>query len=198
MRIGLFGGSFNPPHQGHRLASLIALRRLGLDRCWWLVTPGNPLKENSHLPSLADRLRAAQRVANHPRILHDPPAVTRLMAFEDYGMRIEVRFWIADPMNGVNNVRSDVNRAIWRLFRDNGLRDIERQSLTIRMDFADFDDYWQPFQGGQGPVGGYFAKLAPELKARIKDAVYDAYCSGAADGPRSMTATAWAVRGAVP
>jgi small-conductance mechanosensitive channel len=60
--------------------------------------------------------------ANHPRILHDPPPVTRLMAFEDYGMRIEVRFWIADPMNGVNNVRSDVNRAIWRLFRDNGVK----------------------------------------------------------------------------
>jgi small-conductance mechanosensitive channel len=60
-------------------------------------------------------------VANHPRILHDPPPVTRLMAFEDYGMRIEVRFWIADPMNGVNNVRSDVNRAIWKLFKDNGV-----------------------------------------------------------------------------
>jgi small-conductance mechanosensitive channel len=61
-------------------------------------------------------------VANHPRILHDPPPVTRLMAFEDYGMRIEVRFWIADPMNGVNNVRSDVNRAIWKLFRDHGVK----------------------------------------------------------------------------
>jgi small-conductance mechanosensitive channel len=61
-------------------------------------------------------------VANHPRILHDPPPVTRLMAFEDYGMRTEVRFWIADPMNGVNNVRSDVNRAIWRLFKDNGVK----------------------------------------------------------------------------
>jgi small-conductance mechanosensitive channel len=63
-----------------------------------------------------------EAVAHHPRILHDPPPVTRLMAFEDYGMRIEVRFWIADPMNGVNNVRSDVNRAIWKLFRDNGVK----------------------------------------------------------------------------
>ena len=44
------------------------------------------------------------------------------MAFEDYGMRLEVRFWIADPMNGVNNVRSDVNRAIWRIFRANGVK----------------------------------------------------------------------------
>jgi small-conductance mechanosensitive channel len=63
-----------------------------------------------------------EAVEHHPRILRDPPPVTRLMAFEDYGMRIEVRFWIADPMNGVNNVRSDVNRAIWRIFRENGVK----------------------------------------------------------------------------
>jgi small-conductance mechanosensitive channel len=58
---------------------------------------------------------------DHPRILKDPGPVTRLMAFEDHGMRLEVRFWIADPMNGVNNVRSDVNRSIWRLFRRHGI-----------------------------------------------------------------------------
>jgi nicotinate-nucleotide adenylyltransferase len=45
MRIGLFGGSFDPPHEGHVLASRIALRRLKLDRLWWLVSPGNPLKD---------------------------------------------------------------------------------------------------------------------------------------------------------
>lgn len=84
------------------------------------------------------------------------------------------------------------------LFHGNGLKDIERRSLTIRMDFANFEDYWQPFLGGQGPVGAYFAQLAPELKAQIKQAVRDAYCSGAADGERSLTATAWAVRATVP
>jgi small-conductance mechanosensitive channel len=63
-----------------------------------------------------------EAVQHHPRILRDPPPVTRLMGFEDYGMRLEVRFWIADPMNGVNNVRSDVNRAIWRIFRDHGVK----------------------------------------------------------------------------
>ena len=52
--IGLFGGSFNPPHAGHRQASLFALRRLGLDQLWWMVTPGNPLKENGGLPPLDD------------------------------------------------------------------------------------------------------------------------------------------------
>jgi small-conductance mechanosensitive channel len=59
---------------------------------------------------------------NHPRILRDPGPVTRLMSFDDYGMKLEVRFWIADPMNGVNNVRSDVNRAIWRVFKERGIK----------------------------------------------------------------------------
>jgi small-conductance mechanosensitive channel len=54
--------------------------------------------------------------AGHPRVLHDPAPVSRLMQFSDSGMDLELRFWIADPENGVNNVRSDVNRAIWRLF----------------------------------------------------------------------------------
>ena len=63
-----------------------------------------------------------EAASHHPRILREPPPVTRLMSFEDYGMRLEVRFWIADPMNGVNNVRSDVNRSIWRLFNEHGVK----------------------------------------------------------------------------
>jgi len=59
--------------------------------------------------------------ADHPRILRDPPAVTRLLEFADYGMEIELRFWIGDPAEGVNNVRSDVNRRIWALFREHDL-----------------------------------------------------------------------------
>lgn len=68
LRVGLFGGSFNPPHDGHRLVSLIAIRRLGLDRLWWLVTPGNPLKDNGGLPPMAARVAAARAVSRHPRI----------------------------------------------------------------------------------------------------------------------------------
>jgi len=83
-------------------------------------------------------------------------------------------------------------------FHDAGLEDVETRSLTIRMDFEDFEDYWQPFLGGQGPVGTYFANLAPALNARIKAAVRDAYCSGSPDGPRSLAASAWAVRGKAP
>jgi small-conductance mechanosensitive channel len=62
-----------------------------------------------------------QATENHPRILRDPPPVSRLISFDDNGMRLEIRFWIADPVNGVNNVRSDVNRAIWRIFRAHGV-----------------------------------------------------------------------------
>ena len=59
--------------------------------------------------------------AGHPRVLHQPAPVSRLMQFSETGMDLELRFWIADPQNGVNNVRSDVNRAIWRLFREAGI-----------------------------------------------------------------------------
>jgi nicotinate-nucleotide adenylyltransferase len=68
MRIGLLGGSFNPPHAAHRAISLFALKRLQLDRVWWLVTPGNPLKENGALHALGDRMQAAREVADDPRI----------------------------------------------------------------------------------------------------------------------------------
>ena len=68
MRIGLLGGSFNPPHQAHRAISRFALRRLQLDRVWWLVTPGNPLKENGNLHELGERMQAARDVAGDPRI----------------------------------------------------------------------------------------------------------------------------------
>jgi nicotinate-nucleotide adenylyltransferase len=68
MRIGLFGGTFDPPHQAHRAACLIALQRLGLDRIWWLVTPGNPLKDTRDLSPLDERITAARALARHPRI----------------------------------------------------------------------------------------------------------------------------------
>lgn len=68
LRVGLFGGSFNPPHDGHRSASLLALRRLRLDRIWWLVSPANPLKDKRELAPLAERAEAAVKVSRHPRI----------------------------------------------------------------------------------------------------------------------------------
>jgi len=68
MKIGLFGGTFDPPHQAHLAASLLALKRLNLDRIWWLVTPGNPLKNTSGLAPLRQRIAVARALTRHPRI----------------------------------------------------------------------------------------------------------------------------------
>ena len=85
-----------------------------------------------------------------------------------------------------------------QLWREAGLDAIEPGSITIRMEYADFGDYWDPLLGGQGPVGAYVASLAPEQRSIIEERVRLSYLSGMPDGPRSMTATAWAVRGTVP
>lgn len=68
MRVGLLGGSFNPPHSGHLDISRAALRRLGLDAVWWLVTPGNPLKDPDGYAPFEARFAAARRMAAHSRI----------------------------------------------------------------------------------------------------------------------------------
>ncbi|MCM2312266.1 MAG: mechanosensitive ion channel [Steroidobacteraceae bacterium] len=71
-------------------------------------------------PELAMQLML-QSTAGHPRVITNPGPVARLMSFGDHGIELELRFWIPDPQEGVNNVRSDVNRAIWRLFRQHGI-----------------------------------------------------------------------------
>ena len=68
MTIGLLCGSVNPAHAGHLMISQTALQRLGLDRLWWLVSPGNPLKNNRTLPPLSKRLAQARSLARHPKI----------------------------------------------------------------------------------------------------------------------------------
>jgi nicotinate-nucleotide adenylyltransferase len=64
----LFGGTFDPPHAAHLSACLLAMKRLNLDRVWWLVTPGNPLKNTTELAPLDERVAAARALARHPRI----------------------------------------------------------------------------------------------------------------------------------
>ncbi|MET0292282.1 MAG: mechanosensitive ion channel domain-containing protein [Steroidobacteraceae bacterium] len=67
-----------------------------------------------------------------PRVLRDPAPVSRLMHFSDHGIDLELRFWIADPEGGVNNVRSDVNRSIWQAFKQQGIT-IPTAQREIRM-----------------------------------------------------------------
>jgi len=68
MKIGLYGGSFNPPHQGHKHLAETALKRFQLDKIWWMVTPGNPLKVKYDLPTLEDRIKQSRAFIRHPRI----------------------------------------------------------------------------------------------------------------------------------
>ncbi len=67
-KIGLFGGTFDPPHQAHLAACLLAMKRLDLDAVWWMVTPGNPLKDTRHLVPLEKRIAAVRAMTPHPRI----------------------------------------------------------------------------------------------------------------------------------
>lgn len=67
-RIGIMGGTFNPPHEGHRIAAEAAMKRLGLDQIWWLITPGNPLKSHNGLPPLEGRMQLVQAFARGPRM----------------------------------------------------------------------------------------------------------------------------------
>jgi nicotinate-nucleotide adenylyltransferase len=121
LRIGLFGGTFDPPHRAHLGASLLALKRLALDRIWWLVTPGNPLKDTRGLAPLAERMAAARALTHDPRI-----AITGFEA--DLGVKYSydtvsylkkrcpgVRFvWIM----GADNLRSFHRWQHWRDIAD--------------------------------------------------------------------------------
>jgi len=106
MRIGLLGGSFNPPHAAHRAISLHAMKRLKLDAVWWLVTPGNPLKDTSRLPPLAERIAAANAVAAHPRI-----AVTGIEAVIGTSYSHATLRWLKRRCPGV--------RFVWIMGADN-------------------------------------------------------------------------------
>lgn len=99
MRIGLFGGSFNPPHDGHVLVAEMALKRLKLDQVWWMVTPGNPLKNHKELLPLSDRIALSRDICDDPRI-----KVTGFEAAYDLSYTAETLDLIARRNRGVNFV----------------------------------------------------------------------------------------------
>jgi nicotinate-nucleotide adenylyltransferase len=112
MRIGLLGGSFNPPHEGHALVTRLALKRLGLNRVWWLVTPGNPLKSPAELAALRERMDAARRLIAGPRV-----AITDIEAQIGARYTYETLAWLKARAPGV--------RFVWLMGADN-LRQFHR------------------------------------------------------------------------
>ena len=106
MVVGLFGGSFNPPHEGHQLVTEIAIRRLELDQLWWIVTPGNPLKDTSGLPPLSERIAWSEAINQDPRV--------KITAFE---ASHDVRF-TADTLAIVKRYNPGV-RFVWIMGADN-------------------------------------------------------------------------------
>jgi SAM-dependent methyltransferase len=83
-------------------------------------------------------------------------------------------------------------------WRAAGLAEVVETSLSIRMEYASFDDYWAPYAGREGPQAEYVASLNADDRTRLREAVRLAYLDGEADGPRSYAALAWAVKGIKP
>jgi nicotinate-nucleotide adenylyltransferase len=136
MRVGLLGGSFNPPHEGHALVTRIALTRLGLDRVWWLVTPGNPLKLRGDLAALKARVDAARRLIESSRV-----AVSDIEAHIGARYTYDTLAWLVRCAPGVRFVwimgaDNLIQFHLWRCWRDiadlTPIAVVDRPGSTLR------------------------------------------------------------------
>ena len=156
MRIGLFGGTFDPPHQAHLGASLLALKRLRLDRVWWLVTPGNPLKNTSDLAPLPKRIAAARALRHHPRI-----DVTGLEAVIKTRYTYHTISWLLTRCPGV--------RFVWIMGADN-LRSFHRwqkwRKILELVPIVVIDRLGPSLYAAASPAGNVLARVRiPEYAA---------------------------------
>lgn len=146
LRVGLLGGSFNPAHEGHRYVSMEALRRLGLDQVWWLVSPQNPLKPRAGMAPLAERLRRAGEVAGHPRI--------RALALES---RLGTRYTV-DTLRRLRAWRG--MRFVWLIGADN-LAQMPRwrhwRAVMAACPVAVFERHPHSYRALAGPAAAAFA-----------------------------------------
>lgn len=157
LRVGLLGGSFNPAHAGHRYISLEALRRLGLDQVWWLVSPQNPLKAAAGMAPLAERVACATAVAAHPRI--------RALPLET---RLGTRF-TADTLRRLTTWRG--YRFVWLMGADN-LAQLPRwrhwRQIMAACPVAVFERHPYSYAALAGPAAGGF-RAARLPKPRVSE-----------------------------
>jgi nicotinate-nucleotide adenylyltransferase len=156
MRIGLFGGTFDPPHLAHLGAALLALKRLKLDRVWWLVTPGNPLKNTRGLAPLPARIAAARRLAHHPRI-----DITGLEAVIKTRYTYDTISWLVKRCPGV--------RFVWVMGADN-LRSFHRwqkwRKIAELVPIVVIDRLGPSLYAAASPAGNALARVRiPEYAA---------------------------------
>lgn len=182
LKIGLLGGSFNPAHEGHLHVSEVALKKLGLDYVWWLVSPQNPLKSQTGMAPLAQRLAfAAERYEHHPRIV-----------VMDVESTLHTRFTI-DTIRKLKRRFPQV-RFIWLMGTDN-LASFHRwrrwQEIAKNLPLAAVMRPGSTLAPLHAKVALRFAKdrhIAPKSIARAKPPALFVV-----DGPRS-TASATAIR----
>ncbi|MCY3984048.1 MAG: nicotinate-nucleotide adenylyltransferase [Roseovarius sp.] len=136
--IGLLGGSFDPPHSGHVHISLEAIKRFGLDRLWWLPSPGNPLKEKGPAP-LDARIDAAKAIIDHP-----------IVCISDIESKIGT-IYTAQTLEALQSARPNV-RFVWLMGADN---------------LAQFDQ-WQNWRDIMERVGlGVLARPGQQISAQL-------------------------------
>ncbi|MFI5893637.1 class I SAM-dependent methyltransferase [Actinoplanes sp. NPDC051513] len=148
----------------------------------------------------------AQRAVNEFARVAAPGATVAVYVW-DYttGMQMMRHFW--DASLEVDPAAADQDEgprfpichpgALAQAWTDAGLRDVETRPIEIPTVFADFDDYWRPFLGGQGAAPAYLARLRPDRQRAIRD-LLDARLPRDGDGKIALTARAWAVRGEAP
>jgi nicotinate-nucleotide adenylyltransferase len=167
MRVGLLGGSFNPPHEGHVLITRLALRRLRLDRVWWLVTPGNPLKSQDELAGLQKRMESARRLVAGPRVV-----ITDIEAQIGSRYTYETLAWIKRRapsvhfvwIMGADNLRQFHLWRHWRSIADLvPIVVVDRPGSTLKAISSPAGAALSRFRAPEADAARFAAKQAPAL-----------------------------------